>query len=196
MTSAAGVSIRAALFLGSGGLVSLTAACGEEPIRPVAVIQVGDSADQILFGVNTVIAPEGIRRNRLVADTALVYNATGIYEIRGVHLTFYDVNGVETSVLTADSGLYRVHTGAMEARGNVVVESVDGKVLNTSLLLYDRESNELSTDQFFTYDTDGGRIEGNGFRSDPNFTYTVTDQPRGGQDGDAPGTMLLPGQEP
>jgi LPS export ABC transporter protein LptC len=172
------------------------AACQDDTIRPVAVLEAGDSADQVLYGVTTLIAPEGVRRHRLQADTAMVYNATGLYDLRGVHLTFYDPAGVEMSVLTADSGVYRLNTGAMEAKGNVVVESVDGKILRTSYLQYDRDANELSTDQFFTYLTDGGTIEGNGFRSDPNFTFTVTDQPRGGQDGDAPGTMLLPGQDP
>jgi LPS export ABC transporter protein LptC len=173
-----------------------TLGCQDDGVRPLAVINVSDSADQILFGVASVLAPHGVRRNRLEADTAFVYNATGMYDLRVVSLTFYDENGVETSVLTADSGVYRIHTGQMEARGDVVVRSTDRKVLRTSILQYDRDRDELYTDQPFTYDTDRESIEGNGFQADPQFTNIVTDSPRGGQRGESPGTMPLPGQGP
>ena len=169
--------------------------CQDGGTRPLAAINVSDSADQILYGVSTLLAPEGVRRNRLEADTAFIYNATGIYELRVLTLTFYDKSGIETSVLTADSGLYRIHSGQMEARGSVVVRSTDGDVLRTSILQYDRERDELYTDQPFTYDTDRETIEGNGFQADPRFTNVVTDSPRGGQRGDVPGTMALPGQD-
>ena len=178
-----------------GVLVTAAAACQDEGVRPVTTLQAGDTADQILFGVTTKLAPDGIRRNLLEADTAFIYEAAGLYDLRGVTLLFYDDNGVHTSTLTADSGVYRFHTGAMEARGNVLVESSEGEVLATSILRYDREINELSTDQPFTYDGPDGAYEGNGFRSDPGFHNVVTDQPRGGQVGDDPGTMALPGQE-
>lgn len=169
--------------------------CQDNSVRPGAVLNVSDSADQILYGVATLLAPEGVRRNRLEADTAFVYNATGIYQLRVLRLTFYDENGVETSVLTADSGVYRIHTGQMEARGDVVVHSTDGKVLRTSVLEYARDRDELYTDQPFTYETERETIEGNGFQADPRFTNIVTDSPRGGQRGEQPGTMALPGQD-
>jgi hypothetical protein len=82
----------------------------------------------------------------------------------------------------------------MEARGNVEVHTTDGKVLRTSVLQYDRARDELYTEQPFTYDTARETIEGNGFQADPRFTNVVTDSPRGGQRGDSPGTMALPGQ--
>gem|GEM_PF-269291 len=171
------------------------AGCQDQGLPPVASLQPGDSADQILFGVSTLLAPDGIRRNRLEADTAYVYDAPGTYDLRDLTLVFYDENGVETSVLTADSGVYRVHTGAMEAHGDVVVRSPGGKVLRTPVLRYDRDRDELSTDEKFTYDTERESIEGNGFRSDPQFRHIVTSQPRGGQRGESPGSMLLPGQQ-
>lgn len=181
----------AAVLLVAGAVMG----CQDSSVRPVAIINASDSADQILFGVATILAPHGVRRNLLEADTAFVYNATGVYQIRVLRLTFYDQNGVETSVLTADSGVYRIHTGRMEASGNVVVRSTDGKVLRTSILQYDRERDELYTDQPFTYDTEQETIEGNGFQADPQFINVVTDSPRGGQRGESPGTMALPGQD-
>jgi len=182
----------AVVLIGAGAALG----CQDDATRPVAVINVSDSADQILFGVSTLLAPEGVRRNRLEADTAFVYNATGIYQLRVLRLTFFDPNGVETSVLTAQSGVYRIHTGQMEARGEVVVRTTDGKVLRTSILQYDRTRDQLYTDEPFTYETARETIEGNGFQADPRFTNIVTDSPRGGQRGESPGTMALPGQVP
>jgi hypothetical protein len=44
----------------------------------------------------------------------------------------------------------------------------------------------------FAFDRGGEHLEGNSFRSDPDFKNVVTDRPRGVA-GDG---MLLPGQEP
>ena len=173
-------------------MVTSLAACQDESIRPVTVLQSGDTADQIIYGVRTNLAPDGIRRNELTADTAFIYQAAGLYDLRGVTLLFFDANGVHTSTLTADSGLYRFHTGAMEARGDVEVRNTEGEVLRTTVLRYEQETDELSSDQPFTYEGPDGAYEGNGFRSDPQFTNVVTDQPRGSQHGDEP--MRLPGQ--
>ena len=82
-----------------GVLISAAAACQDDGTRPVATIQAGDTADQILYGVTTMLAPDGIRRNRLQADTAFIYEAAGLYDLRGIELLFYDENGVHTGFL-------------------------------------------------------------------------------------------------
>ena len=58
-------------------------------------------------------------------------------------------------------------------------------------LKYDTASNTISTDKHFTFDRGTEHLEGNSFRSDPDFKNVVTDRPRGVA-GDG---MLLPGQE-
>lgn len=190
MTAPLGVALLAAAAMVGA------AACGDDRQPPVTTVTSADSADQVLYGISTILAPEGIRRNYLTADTGYVYTSSGLYDLRGLTLVFYDANGVETSTLTSDSGSYHLHTGAMEARGNVVVRSVDDKVLKTPVLRYDRNTNLLSTDQPFTYQTPTESIQGNGFTSDPGFTHVVANQPRGGQVGDSTASMPLPGQRP
>ncbi len=187
---------RAAVML-AGAL--LLAGCPDDAVPPVGAGPVADSADQVLYGIATTLAPDGIRRNRLLADTAFVYQSGGLYDMRVLTVTFYDAVGKETSTLTADSGTYQFNTGAMESRGNVIVRTVDGRVLRTSVLRYDPVNNELSSEQPFTWTTPDGQIQGNAFRSDPDFTNIVTEQPRGGQTGRGSGAepgVLLPGQQP
>jgi len=176
-----------------GASVSLVG-CTREATPPIGAGQLADSADQVLYGIATTLAPEGIRRNKVIADTAFVYQAGGLYDMRVLTLTFYDRMGVETSTLTADSGTYLFNSGAMEARGNVVVRTTDGRVLKTTVLRYDPTTNELSSDRPFTWDTPDGQLQGNAFTSDPDFTNIVTEQPRGGQTGQE-GGVLLPGQD-
>ena len=103
---------------------------------------------------------------------------------------FFDVKGAESSTLTARRGTYRWQDGSMEASGDVVVVSPDGRRLKTSVLRYDNATNLIVTDKPFTFDRGEEHLEGNSFRSDPDFRNVVTDRPRG-VTGNG---MLLPGQ--
>ena len=68
----------------------------------------------------------------------------------------------------------------MEANGNVVVVvSPDGRTLRTETLKYDNATNTISTDVPFVFDRGDEHLEGNSFRSDPDFRNVVTDSPRG-----------------
>jgi hypothetical protein len=79
----------------------------------------------------------------------------------------------------------------MEADGSVLVVAPDGRRLQTETLKYDNATNTISTDQHFSFDRGTEHLEGNSFRSDPDFKNVVTDRPRGVA-GDG---LLLPGQE-
>src|SRR2546423_4988648 len=96
-------------------------------IRPTATINAPDSADQVLVQMSTYITGEGIVRARVRADTAYMYSNTQSAELRGVHVTFYDDRGTQTSTLTSREGTYHTRSGEMEARGNAVVLTTDGR---------------------------------------------------------------------
>ena len=167
------------------------AACEESGARPTTTIQAPDSADQVLEGFSHYVTSDGIRRSRVQADTAYFYEGTQITNLVKVKVTFYDLKGEESSTLTSKTGLYRWQDGSMEANGNVVVVAPDGRRLTTERLRYDNATNQISTDRRFTFDRAEEHLEGNSFRSDPDFKNVVTDRPRGVA-GDG---MLLPGQE-
>jgi LPS export ABC transporter protein LptC len=125
------------------------------------------------------------------ADTAYFYESTQVTELKDIKVTFYDLKGAEGSTLTARRGTYRWQDGSMEANGDVVVVAPDGRRLATETLRYNNATNTISTDKHFTFDRGTEHLEGNSFRSDPDFKNVVTDRPRG----TAGNGLLLPGQE-
>jgi LPS export ABC transporter protein LptC len=172
-------------------LLALTlSACEETGAKPTTTVQTSNDADQILEGFSHYVTYGGVRRSRVEADTALFYEATQITDLRHLKVIFYDVRGEEGSTLTAKRGTYRWQDGSMEAHDDVVVVNPDGRTLRTQTLKYDNASNTISTDVPFTFDRGDEHLEGNSFKSDPDFKNVVTDKPRG-----VTGTgMLLPGQ--
>ncbi len=165
--------------------------CEETGARPTTTITAADSADQVLEGFSHYVTHEGVRRTRVEADTAYFYENTQLTDLRRITVTFYDIKGEVSSTLTARRGLYRWQDGSMEAEGDVLVVSPDGRRLRTEVLRYDNAANTISTDRPFTFDRGAEHLEGNSFRSDPDFRNIVTDRPRGV----AGEGMLLPGQE-
>jgi LPS export ABC transporter protein LptC len=166
-------------------------ACEETGAKPSKVVEASDDADQVLEGFSHFVTFGGVRRSRVEADTAFFYEGTQITELRKVKVVFYDLRGVEGSTLTARQGTYRWQDGSMEADQNVVVVNPDGRTLRTQKLKYDNATNTISTDVPFTFDRGAEHLEGNSFKSDPDFKNVVTDKPRGV----AGNGMLLPGQK-
>jgi LPS export ABC transporter protein LptC len=173
-------------------MASVLAACEDTGAKPTTTVQAIDSADQVLEGFSHYVTRDGIRRSRVEADTAFFYEGTQVTELKNVRVVFFDVQGTEGSTLTAKRGTYRWQDGSMEANDNVLVVSPDGRRLRTEAIKYDNGANTISTNVHFTFDRGGEHLEGNSFRSDPDFKNVVTDRPRGVA-GDG---MLLPGQEP
>jgi len=166
-------------------------ACEETGAKPTTTVAATDSADQILEGFSHYVTKDGIRRSRVEADTAYFYEPTQVTELKKIRVIFFDGQGEEGSTLTGKTGSYRWQDGSMEANGSVVVVSPDGRRLKTESLRYDNASNTISTNTHFTFDRGSEHLEGNSFRSDPDFKNVVTDKPRGV----AGNGMLLPGQE-
>ena len=115
----------------SGSAAFSAIACEDSGVKPTTTVQAPDSADQVLEGFSHYVTSEGIRRSRVQADTAYFYEATQVTNLVNVKATFYDLKGAESSTLTAKTGLYRWQDGSMEATGNVLVVSPDGRRLTT-----------------------------------------------------------------
>src|SRR5688500_771462 len=152
-------------------VLAFTIACDSDGTAPprVSGSPMADSADQMMFGISTLLTDRGVLNAELEADTAFFFDENTRIELRVVKLTFYTRTGERNSVLTGQEGTYNTRQSRMEARGNVVVVSEDGKRLTTEQLRYDQVRNEISSDSAFVLTEPGRRLEGVGFTSDPNM---------------------------
>jgi LPS export ABC transporter protein LptC len=159
-------------------LVLALAACSSLD-QPPTTATAADSADQIGYGVLHYMTTDGVRRLKLEADSAYMYERSQRHKLFGITVTFYSPEGRETSTLTARDGNYDWRTGDMEARGDVVVVSPDRRRLETTLLRYNRTTDRIVGPEPFVWVTPEQRVEGDAFTSDPELRNVETTRARG-----------------
>ena len=150
--------------------VALSGACDNKKEPPIAAHSpLADSADQVMYPAKFNLTDQGLQRAHVEADTAYFFDDNNRMELEGVHATFFTVTGARDAVLTSAHGTTNTRTNNMIARRNVVVVSEDGRRLTTQELMYNQGRNEISSDSAFVMTEPNRRIEGIGFRSDPNM---------------------------
>jgi LPS export ABC transporter protein LptC len=148
----------------------LASACSSKKQPPTAAHSpLADSADQVMYGARFVLTDQGLSRARMNADTAYFFDDNTRMEFENVLTTFFTATGAKDAVLTSRRGTYNSRTNNMIARQNVVVVSEDGRRLTTQELIYNQQRNEISSDSAFVMTEPNRRLEGIGFRSDPNM---------------------------
>lgn len=175
-----------------GGLVLLGAiACTNGKHKPpVAGATLADSADQVMFGTRFNMTSQGVLRAQLFADTALFFDDNTRIELAHPSTTFYTATGARNAILHARHGTYRTQLGQMIARGDVIVTSEDGRRLTSPELKFDQNRNEISSDSAFVLTEPQHRLEGVGFRSDPNLQNVRVLNTKSG----TTGTLTIPNQ--
>jgi LPS export ABC transporter protein LptC len=170
--------MRSARLIGAAVLAGGALACSGMDAPPT-VGGTADTADQIGYGVTHVLTADGIRRMSLRADSAYAYLGPQRHHLHGITVTFYAPDGRATSTVVAREGTYEWRTGNMEAQGDVVVTSPDGRRLETSILQYDRAIDRIVGPAAFRWHAPDQDVEGDGFTSDPELRNVVTTRARG-----------------
>jgi LPS export ABC transporter protein LptC len=151
-------------------VAAATTDCSSKKQPPVATHSpLADSADQVMYGARFNLTDQGLQRAQLHADTAYFFDDNTRIELQNVHTTFFTTTGARDAVLTSQRGTYNSRNSNMIARKNVVVVSEDGRRLTTPELIYNQQRNEISSDSAFVMTEPNRRLEGIGFRSDPNM---------------------------
>lgn len=90
----------------------------------------------------------------------------------GLQVDFFDEEN-RKSVIKADYGIVYSQTNVIDLQGNVVIESHDGKKLETPQLYWDRTNNWIFTENEFTYTNpeDGTVMDGEGMDFNKDFTF-------------------------
>ena len=171
-------------------VAALACNSGTEP-RATAGNPLADSADQVMFGVSTMITNRGVLRAQLGADTGYFFDGNSRIEVRHEKTIFYTTTGQQNATLTSVEGTYNMRRGQMEARQDVVVVTTDGKRLETEQLRYDQATNQISSDSAFVLTEPARTLRGIGFTSDPDLTNLHVKKVLTGS-----GSFTLPGTGP
>ena len=181
------------LSLGVAFVLGLAAGCSDTEPPPVASQgSLADTAEQVMFGARTVLLEGGIRRGELFSDTAFFFDQGTRIELRGVRTNFFTEAGALEGTLTSREGTFNNRSQVMEARGDVVVQSQDGRRLTSPELRYLITENEIRSDSSFVLTRPGERLTGVGFRSDPNLRNVRIERTTSGFGG----SFTIPGQQP
>ncbi len=161
--------MRLTLMLSLVG-ASLLAACNKESGATVGkAATMADSADQVMWGLKTILTDRGVARAELSADTAYWFDENTRAELRGVNTTFFGKDGARDGVLTARRGTFNSRANVMEARQNVVIIGADGRKLTSPMVRFEQFRNLIVSDSPFVMLEGERRLEGVGFESDPQM---------------------------
>jgi LPS export ABC transporter protein LptC len=179
--------VRPAALFACASVLAGAAACSGNAEPPAATGQVDamlDSADHVAFGFRTNLTDGGVLRAEVFADTALFLDQNTRAMLRGVNGDFFGATGTKEATVVARLASFDTRSQDLQAWGDVVITSVDGRVLRTPQIRYDRRNNEVSSDSAFVLTEPGDKeMRGVGFRADPNLSVVRVlrlEQGRGG----------------
>ncbi len=155
------------------GLATLAgSACRKVEQPPVSsrVTSLADSAEQVVYGARFAITDRGVRRADIDGDTAFWFNDNTRMVLRPLRGRFFSTTGTLDGVITAKEGIYDTRIGVLEARGGAVVNTLDGKRLETERARFDQRLNQISSDTSFLMSEPDRDIRGIGFTSDADLT--------------------------
>lgn len=90
----------------------------------------------------------------------------------GLLVEYFDEEG-NKSIISADYGIIYSNTNVVDLRGNVVLETHDGKKLESPQLFWDRNEEWIFTQEKFKYTNpeDGTIMDGEGMDFNRDFSY-------------------------
>tara|TARA_B100000513_G_scaffold186309_1_gene107958 strand:- start:3647 stop:4153 length:507 start_codon:yes stop_codon:yes gene_type:complete len=92
----------------------------------------------------------------------------------GLRVQFFDINGKKESELSSDYAIIDDENELMVVENNVVVRNINGDILETEKLNWNKQKEEIFTDEFVKISTENEVIFGEGLVSNQNFSkYTI-----------------------
>ncbi len=160
---------RAAVLAGA---LLLSAGCGRQN-RVWQAGAGGELPDQEVSDFALTETEQGTPSWKLYARYAATYSARNLVVARSIRVDFFDEKGNKSSELTAREGEIQQQSRDMTARGNVVLQAVEGTRMSTEELRFlNKEQKIISPPtQLVRVEREGNVLTGKGFESDPNLKH-------------------------
>lgn len=158
----------------------IIAGCTE--IEPVTTTGqgLGNMPDQELFGATIRFTQAGAQLFTTRANHISRFTSKKLMLMEGgVVVDFFDGFGNHNARLTADQGEVRESENRLIARGDVVVKSDSGMVLMTEELFYDRNTEQVFSEDFVTIITPQDSVCGYGFTASSDLSNWMIENTSG-----------------
>lgn len=124
--------------------------------------------------IHTLMSDSGKLTYRLEAPTLAIYDQvdTPYWDFpEGLLITTFDKNGEEDGYIKSKVAIYHVEKRLWELRKEVRATSPDKKRIETELLYWDQNKEEIYTDEYLEVHEDENQMitKGYGFKSDQRF---------------------------
>ena len=161
------------------GVLALVFSCMVErkpPIDEVAVVQ-QDYPDDHAFGVELMYSDSAQLKMTLKAPEVVRFlNSEEPYieYPQGIYVQFFDALGNVSTTIRADYAHQNETTGIINAKNDVHVINSKGEELMSEHLIWNRETERITSDEFVRIRTEEQYITGYGLDSDQRFEdYTL-----------------------
>ncbi|MFO7654374.1 MAG: LPS export ABC transporter periplasmic protein LptC [Candidatus Krumholzibacteriia bacterium] len=144
----------------------------------------GPHPEQRFYDYRLVESDEGVKQWLLESDEMSRFAGEQQVHLVNLHMTFYQ-DGEDFSSLVADSGRAHTVTKDLFAWGDVVVETRDGRRLETQELYYDNQTGLIHNDVFDRLVRGEDVVTGIGLEATPDLEYIEIKQRVQGEVGDA-----------
>lgn len=130
-----------------------------------------DGAMLEVANMETLISDSAIVRVKVKAPIQLEYVSGDSEFPEGVYIEFYDVNKKLTTTIEADKGYFNKKENLYTATDDVEVNSLEKKQkLNTELLYWKEDKQEIYTDKFVRIETADEILLGEGLTASQDFS--------------------------
>ena len=154
------------------GLLVVLSGCGRQNrVWPAGAS--GELPDQEVTDFALTETEQGTPSWKLYARYAATYNVRNVVLARSIRVDFYDETGKKSSELTAREGEIQQQSRDMTARGNVVLQAVEGTRMSTEELRFLNKQQRIISPptQQVRVERGGDVLTGYGFESDPNLKH-------------------------
>lgn len=169
------------IFAFFAAAILLLSACTETKFAdPAKAILSPDEPEMIFKDINTMYSENTRSMIRMQAKVQLRYPGGNERYPEGINITLYRETGEMKSTLVADSARYDANTKIYTVMGNVVVQNlIEKKKLESDLLNWSKDSEEVYTDHFVKITADGQILTGKGLKATQDFSDYEILEPSG-----------------